>query len=735
MRRSTLFLAGLLVSCLPAGSAAAPAGVTELKAFYREGQTFLTWKEEPSAKGSWYRVYGAPEPITAENLPSAALLAKVPEGSNRFGFLRNLDTAKGFFQQLAQEKWCRAIQIEDDENASRQLADGTGLFVRTIKQPGRSYYAVTVEAGGKEDRTIRPGVNSLAEPVAEKVETPGAVLQQKLGERYYLYAFFCDYELWNPDGVEDNWEGYAHVFHIRAPDAKARGVREPYPVSFRLHAYTAWGDWNIPYCYPSGHVDVRLLDYHLTWWYGYSDALPRTLPRTNVPPPGRAVNFTERRVLQLAAWLAKGPRNFPFKVDPQQISVFGGSMGGTGAHYLGARNGEVFAGAFADEGIFNWALPPQYNSWAGNVARIFGPQERNDPTNESIGVYDLLNLPKQVAAHPEKELPFLSIGQGMIDFVIPFHGFPEYLRALEAGRHPYAASWEMAGHSPWVGSGSPMDYKLIRRDEVVPAFANASCNTPLASGFRIVAKYASVDGKTLKIAPGSLKSPYAVEGDFPPGLAGKTLVLGPSGANRDVFTIASSTRAELTVAEGNLGEYLPPLTGWDLHVLKQEIQKAEGETREPNEQEKRAKAEQNKTTFLVCDGSPRGAWNGFFAWSTRNQNFDPARAEDDIADQDGRLALCIRLAKNGRMGECAQETATADVTPRRCRNFKPAPLEKVHWENWDVSDPANPRKLAEGDVAADKYGLVTVEKFIIGKKGWGNRLVLTRAQGAARSEP
>ena len=62
----------------------------------------------------------------------------------------------------------------------------------------------------------------------------------------------------------------------------------------------------------------------------------------------------------------------------------------------------------------------------------------------------------------------------------------------------------------------------------------------------------------------------------------------------------------------------------------------------------------------------------------------------------------------------------------RARKFLPKPGETVHWENWDMSDPSAPKKIAEGDVQADKHGLVTVPSFVIGTKGWGSRLALTR---------
>ncbi len=138
-----------------------------------------------------------------------------------------------------------------------------------------SYYAVTIENEGIENRAIKAGINSLNEAVSERVGTPGAILQKRLGksgEPWFIYAFFTDYEVWNPDGIDDNWEGYSHVFQVRIPTHK--DAKEPYPVSFRLHAYIAWGGWNVYYCFPNSHIDCRLLDYHLTWWFGYSDALP-----------------------------------------------------------------------------------------------------------------------------------------------------------------------------------------------------------------------------------------------------------------------------------------------------------------------------------------------------------------------------------------------------------------------------------------------------------------------------
>ena len=80
---------GLLaaVTCSAAWADDAPASSrqpTEVKAFFREGQTFLTWKESGAVQGETYRIYRHSEPITTENVAKAERIAEVCEGSNRF---------------------------------------------------------------------------------------------------------------------------------------------------------------------------------------------------------------------------------------------------------------------------------------------------------------------------------------------------------------------------------------------------------------------------------------------------------------------------------------------------------------------------------------------------------------------------------------------------------------------------------------------------------------------------
>ncbi len=71
------------------------------------------------------------------------------------------------------------------------------------------------------------------------------------------------------------------------------------------------------------------------------------------------------------------PNNFPAKVDAERVSIFGGSMGGTGTNFIAMRNGDVFASGFADKGISSWALNKKHNTWAENIWAKCGIPEKN----------------------------------------------------------------------------------------------------------------------------------------------------------------------------------------------------------------------------------------------------------------------------------------------------------------------------------------------------------------------
>ena len=217
-----------------------PKQPTELKAFYRSGQVFLTWKQIPHSGAffdSTYRVYAHTAPITAANLDKARLLGEVNRLSQfnyrrtalvraasvgsyvqypYYGILftnrdkgakanwRNRDWVNEhakvrvngevvsipkrhnfviddtWREKLHEGKWQKDIRSVGTEPAILQgpeLSDGTGLFVRTVTAPGKAYYAVTSVLEGNENRTDLTKENALGAAVDAKVATPRPVPQ------------------------------------------------------------------------------------------------------------------------------------------------------------------------------------------------------------------------------------------------------------------------------------------------------------------------------------------------------------------------------------------------------------------------------------------------------------------------------------------------------------------------------------------------------------------------------
>ena len=152
-----LTLAGFITS--------ASAEVQQLSAFCREGQTFLTWQED---RADWYYVYASDRPITQTK--GLKWIAKIPKGSNRFRF-PSVDhkgsRGNAYDSHFNGKPWSTRIQIEDAADASKCLPDGTGLFVRTLKSDGQTYYAVTTQEGAD----VKAGASSLAKPVAPRVSS------------------------------------------------------------------------------------------------------------------------------------------------------------------------------------------------------------------------------------------------------------------------------------------------------------------------------------------------------------------------------------------------------------------------------------------------------------------------------------------------------------------------------------------------------------------------------------
>jgi len=66
-----------------------------------------------------------------------------------------------------------------------------------------------------------------------------------------------------------------------------------------------------------------------------------------------------------------------------------------------------------------------------------------------------------------------------------------------------------------------------------------------------------------------------------------------------------------------------------------------------------------------------------------------------------------------------EDESTVDITPRRCQQFKPKPGETFKWTNASGGEVVH-----AGKVAADKWGLVTLENVTVTKGR--NRIVVAK---------
>ncbi len=96
------------------------------------------------------------------------------------------------------------------------------------------------------------------------------------------------------------------------------------------------------------------------------------------------------------------------------------------------------------------------------------------------------------------------------------------------------------------------------------------------------------------------------------------------------------------------------------------------------------------------DGDPAGGINRYLFWET-----------EDVVDEAGRWEMTVGLAAKAPAAAC-----TADVTPRRCQRFKPAPGTVLRWTNVSRADG---REVQSGTAKADALGLVTLEGATVTK--------------------
>lgn len=427
------------------------AGVKDVEAFHRDGQTFLTWQEDATIEGEQYHVYRHTEAITAENLVDAELLTA------RWGPLDD-DTSR---HQLASAGAPQNFVIRDLGPA---LSDDTGLFVYTTQAGDSSaaFYAVQLVVDGQA-QTSALALGSTEQSVAEQVDESSAVLVQSAnGGRGLLFTHFMDYRQWNP-----SFQGYAYNYAVALP-----GDYDPnasYALQVNLHAYNEGArfepqtqfDWQSIQLFVDDPGADRGTQH--TWWYGFA-ADHNYQTDGDIPTSGVIANFTQQRVLKA---IDEVIAHAGINVDTSRIHALGHSMGGSGALSFGIHYGNVFSGVYASQGMTDYRSSPAFQD---EFQRLWGTQadnlliENSGPHADLIspfsadaqatGVWDWLDHGEQLQRRRGDDFALLMFGHGKDDQVIDWQSQGRgFVADVEAANVAFTAEQRDNWGHTWMGFG------------------------------------------------------------------------------------------------------------------------------------------------------------------------------------------------------------------------------------------------------------------------------------------
>ncbi len=98
------------------------------------------------------------------------------------------------------------------------------------------------------------------------------------------------------------------------------------------------------------------------------------------------------------------------------------------------------------------------------------------------------------------------------------------------------------------------------------------------------------------------------------------------------------------------------------------------------------------------DAPERGSLNYYLLWKAK-----------DIVDVTNRWEITIYLSK-----KAPKNFASVDITPRRLQEFKIQKGKIYYWENFSLKEN---KVTQSGTIVPDKFGLLTIKKFLVSKTG------------------
>lgn len=444
--------------------------VTKVKAVYRDGQTFVTWKDAAEdAKGANYRyiVYRSDTPISSATMYLAGVC-----GSNI------LNNSAMLFGQ-AFYPWNRldsSRPMSRISTGSQPLPMWSGLAVHTVTNEAVGYYAVVAtDTNGRPLSSIIPGESATVDGVEEKIAPIQPARLRSAPRRKSSVATMLMSDATNlPMTVELHSSNAGDEGEILTGDyylyfgTTGMGYRDGLPGVFSIGEIRDREQGGILHLNsldaiedPSGKSGLDTL------WFGYS-CVPQWASHTEL----RAYPFTHRRLLWMIKWAVE-----KYRADPDRVYIQGDLAGAWGGCAFGLRHPELIAAIF----------PNRLRVRQKALTSISGsPNPRSILMDDgTTNWYDWAYLVRYVAMH-RGDLPFLGWCVGRQDGYVNWREQVELVRILKAGHHGFAFSWNNGNHvtgdsaMKLISDGYPVT--LFARNRSYPAFGNSSLDNRLGNG-------------------------------------------------------------------------------------------------------------------------------------------------------------------------------------------------------------------------------------------------------------
>ena len=419
IRKSSFALIALFIielSALATRTSSSLGQVDDLKAFFRSGQTFLTW-HQIDGKNIHYRIYRSDKQRVAEVHDHTSL-----NFSASVTFLE-LNRLKGEEYQIKDTVY----YVIDD--SGEPLTRNTGLFVYTAKAKGKAYYAVTAVRNGVESRVLESG-NVLKDPINEKVEFPGAVRQK---DEYFVH--WTDSEGTGYYPAMSSVPSVPYNFRIKTPSEQ---ILNPALV-ITLHG-SGMQYKNIGIETPKGEEAVLIaldaprfsgkvkdmpeIEYPPSQgWMGYNENFGTEKPLSE----GRVIPYTERRVLWMIDWAKHN-----YNIDIERVSMRGSSMGSMGVLKIGLTYPDRFASIHAIIPILDTPGRARNNADSKN--------------KERSGSWLAFSPFEYLKQHPEIEFPYIQYTAGRLDNTVGWSGKVPFAKMMESVKDGFAFYWDLRAH-------------------------------------------------------------------------------------------------------------------------------------------------------------------------------------------------------------------------------------------------------------------------------------------------